>query len=664
MKLAIHQPYLFPYIGYFQLISAVDKFVVADNVQYIKSGWINGNRTLCNDRERIISLPVKRDSQELFINQRYFAEPFAQNKQEFLNKIRNDYRKAPYFRDTLALLELIMSYEDRNVAVFITNQLRIINDFLGIKTPMVLASEVMKGSALKGQDWVIALNKAMGADHYINSGGGRGLYSPVIFAKNGIRLEFIKSPMIRYKQYGEGFIPNLSIIDFLMFNKAREFLGMLQACGPSTISRKKMKVLIFPCGSEIGLEIHRSLKHSAHVQIIGASSVDDHGKYIYKNYISDLPDISSPEILTVLRKVVFEYQIDAIYPTMDKVIWKLKSGESKLGCRVISSEKNTTEICLSKSKTYECLGRKVRVPKVFGSVDEVSAFPIFIKPDVGYGSRGCFKASNLEEAKIVLKNNREVKYVLSEYLPGEEFTVDCFTDRKGNLLFVGPRSRLRIANGISVNTKIVADEEKHFLDIASAINSTLILRGAWFFQMKKDSEGELVLLEVASRLGGSSALYRALGVNFALLSIFDAFDIDVSIVPNRYEVEMDRALSNRYRLGIDYSTVYVDFDDCLVIDNEVNSELLAFLYQAINRGKRIILLTRHDGNLDEALRKFRVASVFDEIIHLGPVDVKSGHIHYKSSIFIDDSFAERSEVASQLAIPTFSPDMVECLYKS
>ncbi len=423
---------------------------------------------------------------------------------------------------------------------------------------------------------------------------------------------------------------------------------------------KMFNILVFPCGSEIGLEIHRSLKYSAHINLFGASSIDDHGKFVYEKYIGGLPFIDSVEIIPRLKNLVNQYKLDAIYPAMDSVICKLKNHELKLGCKIISSNAETTEICLSKSSTYNLLKDIVKTPKVYQTTKEVENYPIFIKPDVGYGTRGTYKAMSLKEADFFL-NQKDNKHILSEYLPGSEYTIDCFTNRKGQLLFVGPRKRNRVMNGISVNTSPANEQLTIFHDFTEAINKRLHLRGAWFFQVKMDKNGRLTLLEVASRLGGSSSLYRGLGVNFALLSVFDAFDIDVEIMTNKYEIEMDRALSNRYRTNLDYSSVYVDFDDCLVIRDRINSELIAFLYRALSNGTKIVLLTKHEGNLNAAMQKHRIAMLFDEVIQIRKDEQKYTFIKDKSGIFIDDSFAERKEIAARLGLPTFSPDMIELL---
>ena len=424
---------------------------------------------------------------------------------------------------------------------------------------------------------------------------------------------------------------------------------------------KKLKILVFPCGSEIGLEIHRSLKYSSHVELIGASSVDDHGKFVFEEYIGRLPFIDSDNIINELHKIVQEFDIDAIYPAVDKVIWKLKQFENELGCKVISSEFATTEICLSKINTYSVLKATIKVPQVYGKIDEINKYPVFIKPDIGYGTRGVFKANNANEANNFLERNKTTKFVITEYLSGDEYTVDCFTDRHGELKFIGPRKRNRVSNGISVNTGPVKTDISIFDELAVKINQKIKFRGAWFFQVKKDSNGELTLLEIASRLGGSSALYRGKGVNFALLSIFDAFDVDVDVLQNDYDIELDRALDNKYKLDISYSTVYVDFDDCLIINSKVNTQLVSFLYFCLNNGKRLVLLTKHAIDINESLTKYRLTGLFDEVIHIDKNDRKANYIINNDSIFIDDSFVERKDVCTEKNILVFSPDMLEVL---
>ena len=429
----------------------------------------------------------------------------------------------------------------------------------------------------------------------------------------------------------------------------------------------KKNILVFPCGSEIALEVYRAVNHSTHFNLIGANSIDDHGQFVFENYIGGLPFITAPDFLEKFGQVIRENNIDAVYPAMDSVIELLKNNEDLLGCKVVSSPIETTQICLSKSRTYKVLENIVKVPKTYTANELVKAggpFPVFAKPDIGYGSRGAKKISSVEDLKAHLALYPSC--ILSEFLPGKEYTVDCFTNSNGKLLFAAARERCRIMNGISVNTKPVKGNAEEFMDFAQKINETIKFQGAWFYQVKRDANGSLTLLEIASRFGGSSSLFRAQGINFALMSLFDAFDIPVSILRNGYDVVMDRALDNKYKLDLKYSEVFIDFDDCIYLEKKfVNDAMMAFLYRCVNKGIKVTLLSRHDdeklGKLDELLDKLRIRQVFDRIIHLNPSQKKIDSIDNTDSIFIDDSFAERKAVADKFNIPVFSLDMIEAL---
>ncbi len=422
----------------------------------------------------------------------------------------------------------------------------------------------------------------------------------------------------------------------------------------------KKNILVFPCGSEIGLDIYSSVCYSTYFHLIGGSSVDDHGKFVYEDYIPDIPFANTPEFIPVMAKIVKERNIDAIYPAMDLVITTLKEHEKELGCSVVASPVETTQISLSKELTYKKLKGCVLTPKVFDPQNvPLGEFPVFAKPKVGYGAKGTKKLSNQDEVNSFVKGKDDLLIV--EYLPGEEYTVDCFTDREGHLLYSAARKRNRVKDGISVNTFFV-DNQDDFSSIAEAINSRIKFRGAWFYQVKRNKAGELCLLEIASRLGGSSLLSRALGVNFALLSLFDIFNYDVSVTKNDYYVELDRALENKYKTNLEFDSVYCDYDDCLIIDKaKVNVEVVKFLYKCLNEGKKIYLLSKHDGDLKKELKDFRLDHLFDEVIHIKTSADKAFFLKGGKPIFIDDSNAERVNIKTKLGIPVFSPEMIDVL---
>lgn len=422
------------------------------------------------------------------------------------------------------------------------------------------------------------------------------------------------------------------------------------------------KILVFPCGSEIGLEIHRSMRFSTHFTLIGASSVDDHGRFVYDEYISGVPFHNDYDFVQRITEIVHSHRVDAIYPTMDAVAETLQNAADKIQCRIIGSPLQTTAICASKKKTYKLLRNHIPTPHCHELLSTVTTFPIFIKPDRGYGSRNTFFAATSEAAQVFLEKFPEMEMLLLEHLPGKEWTVDCFSDRLGNLRFHAARGRNRISNGISVNTTPSDNFSAEFARWADLLNSVLKPRGAWFFQAKEAADGHPKLLEVAARLGGSSGLFRCTGVNFALLSAFDAFDVDVEIEQNQYQIELDRALENRYQIDVDYSVIYVDLDDCVLVNGQLNTQLIAFLYMAIAHDKKIVLLTRHSRDIKSTLSAFRISEIFDEIIQIDAATPKSTHIVEHPAIFIDDSFSERKEVSQNTSAIVFSPDMVEALF--
>jgi len=339
------------------------------------------------------------------------------------------------------------------------------------------------------------------------------------------------------------------------------------------------------------------------------------------------------------------------------VIVALSRVADKLPARIISSPARACEITRSKLATYRLFDGIVRVPHLFASAHEVHDYPVFVKPDRGQGSFGATKVDHEEALAATL--HALVDPVICEYLPGEEFTIDCFSDRDKGVLFAGARSRRRMRNGISVNT--LTQTMPQATEIAQRIWRELGLRGAWFFQLKRATDGELVLLEIAPRIAGAMAAHRVMGINFPLLSIFEEERLPLSVHPLGGVVELDRALGNRYRHSIKFDTIYIDLDDTLLTNGRVNIAAVKLLYQCINSGRKIVLLTRHTGNLDDTLAKHRLAGLFDEVICLRQGEKKSSRIGGGTSIFVDDSFGERMDVAELCGIPTFDCSMIELL---
>lgn len=227
MKLAIMQPYFLPYIGYFQLLNAVDEFVVYDNIEFTKRGWIQRNRILVNGADSTLSLPLKKASDYLDIRERQLSDSFRRERSKILRRVEAAYSKSPYFASVIPVIEQCLNYENANLFEFIYNSLLVVCEYLGITTKTTISSELTSNHDLKGQDRVISICQELSTDHYINAIGGRGLYRKEAFAEKGIQLSFIKSGPIVYPQFDDEFVPSLSIIDVMMFNMVtiiREYL--------------------------------------------------------------------------------------------------------------------------------------------------------------------------------------------------------------------------------------------------------------------------------------------------------------------------------------------------------------------------------------------------------------------------------------------------------
>jgi len=216
MKLAIMQPYFLPYIGYFQLIAAVDLFIVYDNIKYTKKGWINRNRMLKDGKDSTFSLPIKNDSDYLNVCQRELSVEFKRNK--LLNQFKSAYLHAPYFSQTFALMEEIVQHENQNLFEFLHHAIIKVCAHLGITTAVMRSSDISIDHTLKNQEKVLALCEAVGAETYVNAIGGMALYSRDMFQQRGIDLKFIQSKPFEYQQFATTFTPGLTIMDVLMFN--------------------------------------------------------------------------------------------------------------------------------------------------------------------------------------------------------------------------------------------------------------------------------------------------------------------------------------------------------------------------------------------------------------------------------------------------------------
>lgn len=226
--IAMMQPYLFPYLGYFQLIARADVFILGDDLQFIRAGWVNRNRILNNDQPRLLTFPVKKDHFALPIMQRRLADGFDIEATRLLNLIEQSYRKAPYFTQLMPLLERLIRFPQSNLALYAENALRELCAYLHITTPILRGSDLHLETCHDKQDRVINIAHIFSASTFLNPIGGFELYDRELFARNGLQLSFFTMNPVRYAQFGEDFVENLSIIDVLMFNSVEQTRALLE----------------------------------------------------------------------------------------------------------------------------------------------------------------------------------------------------------------------------------------------------------------------------------------------------------------------------------------------------------------------------------------------------------------------------------------------------
>jgi len=415
------------------------------------------------------------------------------------------------------------------------------------------------------------------------------------------------------------------------------------------------RILIFPGGSEVGLEILRSLAGSLHFQPVGATSEPDHSQVTYREVVPDIPWATDPRLVDNLAHVCRERDIHAIFPAHDEVSLVLSRAaeEGSLPVPIAGPGQRACWLARSKSRTYDLLSDAIPVPAPVEHVNH--SLPVFAKPDRGQGSKGARRIDTPDELAVALADE---SLVVREYLPGPELTVDCFTDRTATLRYWRARTRTRLYSGISARSEWV---DVSLGDFAAVISERFGMRGAWFFQVKARANGEYVLMEVGARVAGTMGLSRASGVNLPLLTLFDLDGQEVDIPETDLDLILDRGLDPSFVLNLSYSQVYMDLDDCLILGDSVSTQAVKFLFQCRNRNIPVHLVTRHAADVEQTLRRFGLADLFASIHHLTADEPKSSAVRGSGAIFIDDSNREREEVQRNADARVFSPQQLDVL---
>ena len=230
--IGIMQPYLFPYIGYFQLMNAVDRWIVFDEVQFIDKGWINRNRILHPDVAKewqYITVPLANRGQfdkicDISINSD------INWRSQILGKLTHYKKKAPFYEETTTFVRDCFDTDETNISRFVTRVLKKTAEYMCIDTPIDVQSDLklsIGGIEHPGQ-WALKISEALGASKYINPLGGLEIFRPDEFAASGIELSFLRADLKPYPQKRNGFVPELSIIDVMMWNSVANIRKMLE----------------------------------------------------------------------------------------------------------------------------------------------------------------------------------------------------------------------------------------------------------------------------------------------------------------------------------------------------------------------------------------------------------------------------------------------------
>ena len=416
----------------------------------------------------------------------------------------------------------------------------------------------------------------------------------------------------------------------------------------------KKRVLVLNCGTLASTDINMALRYNNEFEIWGASTNKNHGIYVYKNYIDDIPNISNPDFIKILNKKIEEYNFKFILAPHEDLALFLQENKEKINACIVCSNYETSLICRYKSKTYEKMKKYNFIPKVYKK-EEVKTYPVFCKKDTDQGARHAYKIENKNELEMYTKDDM----IICEYLPGEEVTIDCFTDKNRKLLFCNPRAADRILAGIDVHARRIAltDEIKY---IAESLNKEIEFRGYWFFQIKKAVDGKYKLLEISTRLPGSFSLSRCLDVNLPLMALKDFDGQDVELTFNNIEIEADKQFFGKYKLGIEYNSVFIDFETCFEIMDNIDVFFMMYLYQCLNKNIEIDLITQNKEKMEKYLIKNKIdRNIFKNIFEISREKIKD--VLTEKSIFLSNDDNLKNILRKEINEYCFSNNIIEAL---
>jgi hypothetical protein len=367
-------------------------------------------------------------------------------------------------------------------------------------------------------------------------------------------------------------------------------------------------ILIYPSDTEEAEELKRALGKMVHFRLFEISDTESL-KTSFDNVVGHVL-LNSTRFVSEISELIERYQIDFIYPASQEAVIQFSKYADHFQATILAPSYDTCMIC----RTVDLLNN------VFSEI-----LPVNTAAESSFNQQG------------------------SNYI------VSCLTDNNRTLRFIGVLNQ--------ENNKIFRDNHIPEVNkIAYEINEKLKILGAWSFKLKKSVSEALELNQIHFGIIPEMEIYRINGVNLASLSLFTLMgkEIEIKEINLPFDIER-RAMRRRYAFNYEYEDIYFDLDDTLIIRDRINENLIAFLFQCRNQGKRVHLITKHKYDLPETLKKFRIDQLFDSIIWLKMHEQKYLHINSEKAIFIDDAFSERKSVTDKLGIPTFEVSAIESL---
>lgn len=408
-----------------------------------------------------------------------------------------------------------------------------------------------------------------------------------------------------------------------------------------------MKVLLAPGTTGIAKEIFNSLFACKNIELYGCGfdlSKAKEMKYEKFFYVSE--SNSRGQVLESIATIVKNSGINAIFVCHDEWLREISISElhSYVSTKVVNFPTKESSHLLSKRETYKKMAGRIFTPTTYESVEEIAKYPLFLKPDRGQGSRGTkmiYAPSDLSDITISNGSIIRKENLLCEFLPGEEFTIDCFSNSAHKLLYSLARKRVLVSEGIASETHTVRLPE--ISAWLAEISESFKLSGAWFAQFKRSDEGNLKLLEVGIRVAGASGINRALGVNLALMSLHQFLGHPIEII-NQYHYAIYWQKSNTVKIDYNFKNAFIDFDDTITHKSKINRKVVEGIKKWKELGIEISIITRSRVDISQQISDIGLKNCISAIIYVGEERKSSKITCSDNFVFVDDSFRERQDV--------------------